>query len=136
MERQNDRPRRGNRHQRRASAKRQRQQVFELKFYGPRALVEVLRPDRPMTSDVIAVVKALTAIKAGGKRCAACAAEFAAGSWPGSVMVLTLFPAGSATVGGVCERCEGRGPAYVKAACLAAFREAMPDARETQAGVA
>jgi hypothetical protein len=127
-----------NRRARRAAAKRGRQQVFEMQFFDREALLGLLRPDRPITSETITTVMALVAIKAGGKHCMACDAPLARGAFPGSVMVCSPFaaPIDVATVGGVCVRCESLGPDYVKVACIAQFREsgAVPDAREIVAG--
>jgi hypothetical protein len=89
-----------------------------------------------MTGEVVAVIKALVAIKQGDKLCMACGAPL--GHWPGSVMVAAPFaaPIDVATVGGVCHGCERRGATFVRERCIAQFREsaAAPDAREIAMG--
>jgi hypothetical protein len=125
------------RRQSRARAKRSRQQVFELKFYDLRALIGVLQPDRPMTGEVVAVVKALAAIRQGNKLCMCCDAPL--GRWPGSVMVCTPFaaPPEQAMVGGICGQCEALGPEYVQERCIATFRAGgLYNARTIKAGAA
>jgi hypothetical protein len=120
-----------NRHERRALAKRGRQQVFELK------LVDTWAPED--VNEARAVESVLSKIASDAPPlCMCCDATLTESRPPTSVMVVRPFAmsTGHIITGGVCANCDARGFTFVKAGCIAQFRTSgfMPDAREAQAG--
>jgi hypothetical protein len=123
-----------NRHERRARAKRGRQQVFEMKL----VYVTATPGD---AHEALAVASVLGKVASDAPPfCMCCNAALSKHYPPTSVMLIRPFAltATKLMVGAICAGCDARGFSFVQAGVIAHFRDSgfMPDARAAAAGAA